>query len=68
MTKIVKNWETTHLSGAAMIPHNWTREMPGDARYGTDKPTASDVTNYSQIRINTLAGAQFCDVWPNRHK
>jgi len=62
---MAKHFYTTHLSGTFCIPHNWTREMPNDARYGTDKPTAEDITNYSQIAVYTTKdGGQYCTVSP----
>ena len=55
--------QTVHLSGAAMRPHNWTREMPNDPRYGTDKPFDDDVTNYAQIKIFRPGDHPYCVVF-----
>ena len=64
---MTKPFYTIHLSGSWVVPHNWTREMPNDARYGTDKAAACDITNYDQIRIaRTADGAEFCHVLPTR--
>lgn len=56
--------QTESLSGSAIRPHNWTREMPNDSRYGTDKPSSHDITNYAQIRVHhTDTGAPYCSLY-----